>query len=351
MVREIFVKELVGRAGESGCTVIDVRSPAEFAEMTIPGSINIPLFNDEERAEVGTIYKQVSVDAAKDRGLEIVSEKLPDFIREFQKLEGELVVFCWRGGMRSKTTATLLDLMGVKARRLQGGVKAYRRWVMEQLEHTDILPESFILNGGTGTGKTAILRKLQEKGVPVLDLEGLAKHRGSVFGQIGLVSTSQKMFEANLLQEVLKNQQAPYLVVEAESKRMGKILLPEFIMKKKQESTHIFIRMPMEVRVQNILNEYKPWDYHDECVQGFRRIKKHIHTPIAPVIELQLEQRQYEPAIHLLLEHYYDPRYLHSAKDCPDSKRMVLEAKNVEEAVEGVYELVCSGLTPAALKG
>lgn len=348
MVREIFVKELVGRTGEPGCTVIDVRSPAEFAEMTIPGSINIPLFNNEERAEVGTLYKQVSVDAAKDRGLEIVSAKLPDFIRAFQKLEGELVVFCWRGGMRSKTTATLLDLMGVKARRLQGGVKAYRRWVMEQLEAIDILPEGYILNGGTGTGKTAILHKLQEKRVPVLDLEGLAKHRGSVFGQIGLASTSQKMFEANLLQEVLKNQQAPYLVVEAESKRMGKILLPEFITRKKQESTHIFIRMPMEVRVQNIMNEYKPWDYHDECVLAFRRIKKYIHTPIAADIETQLEQRQYEPAIHLLLEHYYDPRYLHSAKDC---KRIVLEANNVEEAVEGVYELVCRGLTPATLKG
>ncbi|MGM0836389.1 MAG: tRNA 2-selenouridine(34) synthase MnmH [Bacillota bacterium] len=332
MVREMIVRELIDNLGKSGCSVVDVRSPAEFADMTIPGSINIPLFNNEERAEVGTLYKQVSVEAAKDRGLEVVSAKLPDFIRSFQKLEGELVIFCWRGGMRSKTTVSLLELMGVKARRLQGGVKAYRRWVMEQLELMDIHPPCFVLNGGTGTGKTAILHKLQKKGVPTLDLEGVAKHRGSVFGQIGLPSVTQKMFEARLIHEILLHQQAPYLVFEAESKRMGKKLLPDFLMEKKQQATHIYLEMPLEVRVQHILNEYRPWEHHDECVQAFHKIKKHIHTPIAVEIEAQLALEHYQTAIELLLEHYYDPRYLHSGKEYSECEKIVIQAENIEVA-------------------
>lgn len=336
MGQEVKVKEMLEIVRGAQAVLVDVRSPAEFADMTIPGSINVPIFDNEERAEIGTLYKQVSVEAAKDRALEIVSAKLPGFIRSFQKLGSPIIVFCWRGGMRSKTTVTLLELMGIRAERLQGGVKAHRRWVIEQLEMLDIRPDSFILNGGTGSGKTAILRQLKERGVPSLDLEGLASHRGSIFGQIGLQPTNQKMFEAALVHEMLNLQEAPYLVFEAESKRMGKILLPESIMNKKRESIHIFIELPLEVRVQNILDEYKPAAHHQVCIEAFEKIKRRIHTPVATEIQELLDGKDYALAVQLLLEHYYDPRYLHSEKEYEHCRKVTIQAKDIEDAVKKV---------------
>ena len=131
MFQDITVDKLLALQNKKELVLIDVRSPSEYKDATIPGSLNIPFFNDEERAEVGTLYKQDSVEAAKNRGLEIVSAKLPDFVKEFKQIEGQKAVFCWRGGMRSKTSATVLDLMGIKAYRLQGGYRAYREWVVE----------------------------------------------------------------------------------------------------------------------------------------------------------------------------------------------------------------------------
>ena len=146
MFQDISIEELLSLKDKNELTLIDVRSPSEFKEATIPGSMNIPFFNDEERAEVGTIYKQVSVDAAKERGLEIASAKLPRFVKQFAELEGKKAVFCWRGGMRSRTTATVLSLMGIKVFRLEGGYRTYRNWVVNQLETLELKPKAYVLN-------------------------------------------------------------------------------------------------------------------------------------------------------------------------------------------------------------
>src|SRR5699024_7402287 len=127
MFQDIALDDLLALQQKGEHTIIDVRSPKEFNESTIPGSINIPVFNTEERAEVGTIYKQVGKEAAKERGLEIFSAKLPDFIDAFRKINTPKTVFCWRGGMRSKTAATVLDLMGIRVNRLTGGFRTYRQ--------------------------------------------------------------------------------------------------------------------------------------------------------------------------------------------------------------------------------
>ena len=130
MFRDIAVEDLMNQQQEKPYTIIDVRSPKEFNEATIPGSVNIPVFSNEERVEVGTIYKQVGQEAAKEKGLEIFSNKLPEFIAAFKTIDTPKTVFCWRGGMRSKTAATVLELMGVEVARLSGGILAYRNWVM-----------------------------------------------------------------------------------------------------------------------------------------------------------------------------------------------------------------------------
>ncbi|MFE8699376.1 tRNA 2-selenouridine(34) synthase MnmH [Cytobacillus sp. FJAT-54145] len=342
MFKDIMIEDLLNFHDKENLVLIDVRSPSEYEDMTIPGSLNIPLFNDEERAEVGTLYKQVSVDAAKERGLEIVSAKLPNFIKQFKEIDGEKVIFCWRGGMRSKTSATVLELMGIQSFRLHGGVKAYRQWVMEHLEALKISPKAYILNGCTGIGKTTILRRLKEKGHSTLDIEGIANHRGSIFGQIGLKPNNQKMFESLLVQEIIQLQSSPYILFEAESKRIGKIIIPDFVMEKKEQGTHLFIELPFEERVRHILEEYRPWNFHEDCLNAFKKIKKHIHTPIAHEIESSILSYNYETAIELLLEYYYDPKYVYTTRAYPEHQRINITAKNIDEAVHTIEQILIS---------
>nr|WP_221401491.1 tRNA 2-selenouridine(34) synthase MnmH [Paenibacillus phyllosphaerae] len=320
-------------------TIIDVRSESEYADSSIPGSLNIPIFTDNERAEVGTLYKQTSIQAAKDRGLAIVSAKLPAFIREFSEIEGRKVVFCWRGGMRSKTTATVLSLMDIHAYRLVGGFRTYRKWVVEQLADFEMKQDAYVLHGNTGTGKTALLHKLAEEGHPVLDLEQLAGHRGSIFGHVGMKASNQKSFEAALLEELLRLQDKPYLFFEAESKRIGKVVLPEFLVRKKETATSLWIETPLQARVRQIVEDYEPSAHQADYLAAFGQIKRRLHTPIAAEIEAHLKQGQYEQAIALLLEHYYDPRYEHSSDQYEISPKQIrIDATGLDDAFEQILE-------------
>lgn len=339
-MHDITVDKLLTLQNDKKLVLIDVRSPSEYKDATIPGSLNIPFFNDEERSEIGTLYKQESVEAAKNRGLEIISAKLPSFVKEFKQIDGQKAVFCWRGGMRSKTSATVLELMGIKAYRLQGGYRAYREWVVEKLESLEFKPKSYVLNGYTGAGKTLILQRLQQAGYPVLDLEGLANHRGSIFGQIGLEPYNQKKFDSLLFQEVLHIGQAPYVLFEAESKRIGKVLLPNFLLEKKEQGIELFIKIPLEERIKHILEDYNPTEHHVECIEAFQRIKRRIHTPIATKIDTDLRSGNFASAVGLLLEYYYDPLYEYSAKQLPKEQRLIIHAKNVDEAVKAIQEIL-----------
>ena len=312
MFQDITVEELLKQRQE--LTLIDVRSPGEYREFTIPGSLNIPLLDDAERAEIGTTYKQVSFQAAKDRGLQIISAKLPEFIKQFEQIDSRKAVYCWRGGMRSKTTATVLSLMGIRVYRLTGGIRSYRQWVVNTLENFELKPRMVVLNGHTGTGKTQLLRKLAEQGVPVLDIERLAGHRGSVFGQIGLKPNNQKTFEALLLHELLRYNEQPFIVMEGESKRVGKAVMPEFLVEAKEKGIQLHVDMPLEARIRHIMEEYTPADHKEECMTAFERIRRRIHTPVAAEIERQLLMNHFDSAAALLLEHYYDPRYEHSGE-------------------------------------
>ncbi len=333
MFQDITIEELLLLQQKKEITLIDVRSPSEFRDATIPGSLNIPVFDDAERAEIGTLYKQVSSHSAKDRGLEVMSAKLPDFVRQFGEIEGGKAVFCWRGGMRSRTTATVLSLMDIQVYRLTGGVRAYRKWVVESLENCHFEPEAIVIQGHTGTGKTAILKRLQEEGYPVMDLEGMANHRGSIFGDIGLHSHNQKTFDALLLQSINKLQNAPYVLIEAESKRIGKVVLPSFLVSKKEQGVVITIDMQMRERVKQIITDYEPLKHKAECLQAFQMIKGRIHIPIAKEIESALQADEYNTVVQLLLENYYDPRYDHAFQQYKSNDTIGISANDVEEAV------------------
>ncbi|SET03295.1 tRNA 2-selenouridine synthase [Salinibacillus kushneri] len=340
MFQEMTLEELQSKAKQGKLTIIDVRSPSEYEDSKIPNSVNIPVFDDEERKEVGTIYKQVSPKAARERGIEIFSAKLPQFINEVKELDGEKVVYCWRGGMRSKAAATVVDLAGTPVFRLNGGFRTYRNWVVNTLENFDMKPHAFVLNGYTGTGKTEILQKLKSEGYPVLDLEGMANHRGSIFGQIGRKPHNQKKFDSLLVHELLRYQDDEYVLMEGESKRIGKAVLPSFLMDKKDEGVQIYIELPKEERVRIILDEYQPWNYPEECIEAFHMIKKRIHTPVAKEIEQALHDENFEIAIELLLDYYYDPRYQHSITQYAEDQIIPIKAKNTEDATQQIKQLL-----------
>ncbi|MFD1927795.1 tRNA 2-selenouridine(34) synthase MnmH [Sporosarcina siberiensis] len=340
MFRDISLTDLLEVQSKGEHTLVDVRSPREFKESTIPGSINIPVFNDEERAEVGTIYKQVGADEAKVRGLEIFSEKLPTFIATFNKIKTPITVFCWRGGMRSKTAATVLDLMGIHAKRLNGGIRSYRQWVVHELEDKKFLPKLVVLNGYTGSGKTIILKKLYEEGYPVIDLEGMAGHRGSIFGQIGLEPSNQKKFDSLLLNEVTRYKNEPFVFIEGESRRIGKVSLPEFLNDKKEKGKQLFIHIPIEARVPIILDDYKPWESSMPFKEAFQLIKKHIHTPVAQQIESDLDNGDFASATKLLLEFYYDPKYKHSSNQYAEDQKIHIDAVDVDDAYQKVVDTI-----------
>lgn len=340
MFQDISVHELLELQKKKNITLIDVRSPSEYRDSTIPGSLNIPVFNDEERAEIGTIYKQVGVDAAKERGLVIMSAKLPAFVKQFKDIEGDKAVYCWRGGMRSRTAATVLSLMDIHVTRITGGIKAYRKYVLDTLEHKALDAEAFVLHGLTGTGKTAVLRQLQQEGYPVVDLEGLAGHRGSIFGHIGLHARNQKTFDSELVERLKQVESASFVLFEAESKRIGKIVVPDFLMDKKESGIAIVLELPIEERVRQILEDYNPAAYKEQYLAAFQLIKNRIHTPVATEIGKSLEEGRFAQGIRLLLEHYYDPKYNHTSSRYEESAPIIVSVDKVEEAVAAVKEIL-----------
>lgn len=347
MFRDLMLEDIFELQEKGPHTFIDVRSPKEFREATIPGSINIPVFNDEERAEIGTLYKQVGQEVAKERGLAIFAKKLPDFIRAFKNIETPMTVFCWRGGMRSKTAATVLDLMGIHTTRLNGGVRSYRQWVVHELEKEDFSPNFIVLNGFTGTGKTGILKRLADNGYPVIDFENIAGHRGSIFGQIGLEPSNQKKFDSLLIHELERFKTEPHVFIEGESRRIGKVSLPQFIYEKKESGMQIVIHLPLAERVKIVLADYEPWNNPERFIEAFQLIEKRLHTPIAKLIETYLENGEFGLAVELLLEHYYDPRYRHSGDQNTELQKVDIEAINVDDAFQKVLQTIERVKTPS----
>lgn len=338
MFSNIEVAEVISLSEQNEMILIDVRSPSEYKNFSIPGSINIPFFNDEERAEIGTLYKQTSVEAAKVRGLEIISAKLPEFVQQFKEISGHKTVYCWRGGMRSRTTATLLSLMDVHVSRLEGGIREYRKWVLTQLEQTEAPFKAYVLNGLTGTGKTRILKTLEKQGYPVIDLEGLANHKGSIFGHIGVEPHNQKVFDSLFVQQFRELEKAPFVLFEAESARIGKVVIPQWVTELKAQSVQFIIEMPIEERIKEIIEDYRPLEHQAECIAAFQRIKTRMPLDISKQIEVDLETREFSSAVRLLLEYYYDSRYRHTGLQYPDHQKKVLHVRNLEEAISAIKE-------------
>ncbi|MCM3724203.1 tRNA 2-selenouridine(34) synthase MnmH [Neobacillus cucumis] len=319
-MKEITVEELLTLKDP---VIIDIRSPIEFADGAIPDAINIPLFTDEERQVIGTIYKHEGQAAAKWQAMEFVSPKIPDLLNKIKsyQTDGELVIHCWRGGMRSKAVVTFLEFAGIYAWRLLGGYKAYRHHILEQIP-TMIPEKTVVLHGMTGVGKTEVLKILKKKGYPVLDLEEMAGHRGSIFGTIGLgEGHNQKTFDSLLFKGLNEIYGSNYFLVEAESKRIGKAVQPEKLMDVKFKGLNIYIHSPLEQRVKLLVSEYvlpyeqEPW-YDEKISLGIEKVLKRVKDiEIRKRLIETLQEKNYRDMIMILLEHYYDPRYDHARQD------------------------------------
>ncbi len=291
--------------------LIDVRSPSEYKSETIPGSINIPLLDDEERIKVGTVYVQESVEKAKKLGVEIVSKKLPELYNKAVSLNKEydnLIFFCFRGGLRSSAITSLFESLGIEAFKLNGGYKKYRKYIIKALPDIVSKVKFVVIHGNTGTGKTQILKILKQKGMDVLDLESCANHRGSFFGSVGLgKQNSQKMFES-LIYESLKKRKSNVIFVEGESKRIGKNIIPECVFQKMIEGIHIRVEADLEVRVNNIIRDYVNAN-NDELIEALSCLKSTLGNRNIERYTDMIRKCEYKDVVRELMIKYYDPLY------------------------------------------
>lgn len=337
MIKEISVHELKILDHP---ILVDVRSEEEYDEATLPGAINLPLFDNAENVRVGTVYTQESPSSARELGLEIASKKLPHLIKKLEELskKGPLVLFCWRGGMRSKSLATVADLMGIPTYYLLGGYKAYRSQVLEYLKLK--LPfRVIVLRGNTGVGKTELLGRLRADGYPAIDLEKLANNRGSVFGALGLGNpSSQKKFEGLLYEELISLSNFPYIIVECESKRIGGATIPTNLYTAMQEGIQILQYNSLENRVQRLLKEYATIpDAVSEIKIALERLIKRLGHAKVQELRTMLETGCLDVFTERLLVEYYDKLYSYPNEPSSD----YVFCLNYQEPVKALRKIEC----------
>lgn len=307
VLKKLNIADFLERQQKDPRVIFDVRSPGEFEKGHIPGATSFPLFDDTERAVVGTLYKQQGREDAVQKGLELVGPKLAPFIDEAKRLcpEGKLYLHCWRGGMRSQNMALLFTTAGFEVEVIDGGYKTYRKHIREFLAKPLNL---IILSGETGSGKTDILRALEAQGEQIIDLEGLAHHKGSAFG--GLMQPEQPSTEhfENLLQHRLSQLDPEKPIwVEDESLTIGKVYIPNPFWKQMLAAPNIFLKLPREIRVKRLVAEYAAAS-DDDLADALARIQKRLGGQHVKAAEEALSTKNYRLGAEIALQ-YYDKAY------------------------------------------
>lgn len=290
--------------------VIDVRTTAEFQKGHIPGAHNLPLFSNEERAIVGKTYHREGREQAILVGLELVGPKMREMVEHVRTLTAEntLLLYCWRGGMRSNSVGWLFSTYGYRVYVLIGGYKAFRNYALQSFE---LSRKIIILSGETGSGKTAILQELQKMGEQVIDLEALAHHKGSSFGNLGEApQPTQQEFENQLALQWRALDASRLVWLEDESQKIGSRMIPQALWQQMRNAPVILLKVPLELRAHHLLSEYGQFAPRElaEAVQRLRERLGGLHTRIA--LE-SIEKGDLEGCCKLLLSHYYDKTYRH----------------------------------------
>jgi len=295
--------------------IIDARTPSEYALDHIPGAVNAPVLDDAQRAEVGTLYKQVSPFDARKLGAALIAKNVARHIEQQFKDRPKSwrpLVYCWRGGKRSGAMAHILREVGWPAETLPGGYKAYRRWVVAELDRVPPALDLRVIHGPTGSGKSRLLAALKRAGAQVLDLEDLAAHRGSVLGDLpGRPQPSQKMFESVLLEKTSSFQAEKPVYVEGESKKIGALQVPEALMARMRASPCIVLEADVGTRVDLLLDEYRHFLQDRKLLDGQLDCLAALHGR-ARIAEWKAIADWRELVSRLLVEHY-DPAYSRSS--------------------------------------
>lgn len=323
-------------------TIIDVRAPSEFAEDHIPGAINLPVLSDAERARVGKIYKQESPFMARKIGAALVAKNAAHHLQTIlsdKPGSWQPLVYCWRGGQRSGSFATILSQIGWRVSVLEGGYKCWRRMVLEQLYNMPFPARIVLLNGGTGTGKTDILTQAHALGAQVIDLEGLAQHRGSVFGGTG-DQPSQKLFETRLAQATAALDPARPVLIEGESNRIGAIRLPPMLWEAMRGADVIEIAAPLAARANYIAHRYADLAQDsaqlDQILDTLRK-----HHAAAMVQHWQTMAKNPVALSQSLIANHYDPRYARAAQQTAPLAQITLPDLS-EAALRRAAETICT---------
>ncbi len=311
--------------------VLDVRSPAEYLQGHLPGAISFPLFSNEERAQVGTCYKQRGREAAVELGLTLVGPKLASFVQQAKAFTRDrtLRIYCWRGGMRSSSMAWLLETAGFEVALLEQGYKGFRRWVRQVLaEQKPVIT----LGGMTGTGKTAVLYALADAGEQILNLEKLANHRGSSYGALGLPpQPSTEQFENFIAMAWSQLSPERPVWVEAESRMVGTCRVPNELFDQMLTAPILQIQRSRTERIEWLLQEYGRAD-REQLIQATERLHKRLGGDRTKAAVTYIQQGNLAPAIALVLD-YYDKTYQHD-----------LQRRGVP-----IYTLPVEGLSPLAI--
>jgi len=315
--------------------VIDVRTPSEYLQGHIPEAINIPLFNDHERKVVGTAYKQVNREAAMYAGLEFAGAKLVKLAKEGERIAGKnrtLLVHCWRGGMRSKSMVWLFETMGITCYLLEGGYKSYRNYVRKVLA----CPLNLLVIGGrTGSGKTAILHHMRKSGEQVIDLEGLAHHKGSAFGALGeLDQPTTEQFENELCREILPLDSEKVTWIEDESRNVGKCVIPGELFSTMREAEIVFLDISRELRARHLVDDYA--QYEQEALRAcVLKIEKRLGGDRTQEALEAIDREDYYHTAMITL-HYYDKAYMYSLEK--NHKRyQILSSGDVDPVVNAEF--------------
>ncbi|MCI4669935.1 MAG: tRNA 2-selenouridine(34) synthase MnmH [Bacteroidia bacterium] len=307
MTQRLEIQTFIEKQREGKLSVVDVRSPSEFQKGHFPTAINIPLFENDERAVVGTLYKQEGKEEAFLRGLEFVGPKMRSFVEQVRDIsrQGTLMTYCWRGGMRSSSMAWLWETAGFNVFTLEGGYKAFRKEVLASMSRKFQL---MVLGGPTGSGKTEILKEMKEAGEQVIDLEGLARHKGSAFGGIGEnTQPSTEHFENLLWSELIQMDAQKPIWLEDESIHIGKVLIPKVFFDQMQSASLFVIDLEEEERLKHLVDVYA--GFEDELlIDAINRIGKRLGGQHAKAAEEAIRQQDYRTAAKICLK-YYDKTY------------------------------------------
>ena len=317
-------------------SIIDVRSPAEFADDHMPGAINLPVLDDDERAQIGTLYKQVNPFEAKRAGAALVAKNIAAHLQSqlaTKDRDWRPLIYCWRGGQRSGAMARIFSDIGWHSTVIEGGYKAYRKTVLDQLDDVPARFRLIVLSGATGTAKTHILRAAATMGMQVLDLEALANHRGSLLGsEPGSPQPAQRLFESHLLSVMLKFDPARPVFIEAESNKIGQIHVPAALWASMRQASRVSLVAPIDARIAFLQRDYHHIIEQHENVMELLMGLRHRYSA-ATLAEWQdmIKAGDWSRFVRSLLETHYDPSYARSTASRPLTDILALTATALDD--------------------